>query len=151
VVGRGQRRFFAEADHELGAIAAELDRERAARFERIEQPAVGERQRDADVNAERFSCETGFFEPHMGTWREGRRLAVSEVDDPDAIALLRQSGERAADADLDVVRVGANGDHVERFGEFGHGVRRLARLRPALAGGAARGMALEPPGLAPGG
>jgi hypothetical protein len=73
------------------------------------------------VDAERFGREAGFFEPDVGAGREGRRLAVGEVDDADAVALLGQAGERAADADFDVVGVSADGDDVERFGKFGHG------------------------------
>ena len=49
----------------------------------------------------------------------GGRLAVRQVDQADPVTLLDELGERPAAADLGVVRVRPDGDHVERFGQVG--------------------------------
>ena len=59
-----------------------------------------------------------FREARLRPRRVGRRLPVGEIDDPDAVALLDQPGERAAAGDLNVVGMGADGDDVEGFGKL---------------------------------
>ena len=52
-------------------------------------------------------------QPDVGARRERRRLAVGQVDDPDAVTLAGQAGQRPAAGDLDVVGMGADGDQVQ--------------------------------------
>ena len=47
--------------------------------------------------------------------RIARRLAVAQVDDEHAQPTSGQGGNRATHDDLDVIRVGADRDHVERL------------------------------------
>ncbi len=92
---------------------AKLVRQLHAGLERIEQPAVRQVEQRADVYAKRFAGRLGLGHPHIRPRREGRRLAVREVDDADLVTGVHQAGERAAAGDFDIVRVGADGDHVE--------------------------------------
>ena len=57
-----------------------------------------------------------------GPGRERRRLAVGQVDHADLVAGVDQPGQRAAAGDLQVVRVGPDGDDVQLFvRRIGHG------------------------------
>jgi hypothetical protein len=116
VVGRGEGRLFAEGQDEPRAVPAELGGQRDAGVEGIEQPAVGEVEREALVDAELFGGGAGFGKSNFGARRERRGLAVGEVDNADAVALPDQMGERAAATDFDVVGVSADGDDVEGLG-----------------------------------
>ena len=96
-----------------------------AGLERIEQPPIGQVERDAPVDAQRLGRRLGLGQPHLRPRRERRRLAVGEVDHADFVAGVDQAGQRAAAGDLHIVRVGADGDDVERFvRRIGHGMGR---------------------------
>ena len=87
-----------------------------AGLERIEQPPIGQIERDPLVDAQHLGRRRlGFGQPHFGPRRERRRLAVGEVDDADLVAGVDQPGQRAAAGDLQVVRMGTDGDHIELF------------------------------------
>ena len=120
VVGRGEGRFVAEAEHEPRPPAAKDRRQRHADLEVVEQPAVGEGQRFAVDHAERFRRGGRLAEPFRGAARPGRRLAVGQVHDPDPMPLGGQQRQRAATADLDVVGVSAHRDHVEWLWQVDH-------------------------------
>ena len=64
-------------------------------------------------DAEHLGRPPGFGQPHLRPRRTGRRLAVGQVDDAHAMALLGELGQRAAAGDFHIVRVGADGQHVE--------------------------------------
>jgi hypothetical protein len=113
VIGRGEGRFVAEADDDLGAVLAELLGQGDTSLERVEEAAVGEVEGDSYLCAERLSGLLGFGEARFGTWRQWRGLAVSEVDDADLVALLDELGERATAGDLDVIGMGADSDDIE--------------------------------------
>ena len=102
----------------LRPILAKLLGQRHAGFERIEQPAIRQIERDPHLHAERLGGRFGFGQPHFRARRARRRLAVGQVDDADLVALPHELGERAAAGDFHVVGMGADGDHVE----FGPGV-----------------------------
>ncbi len=115
MIGRGHRRFVAETDDEFGPVLAELNRQFHPGFERIKQPAVGQMQQRANVDAERFAGSLSFGQPYIGPRRKRRRFAVGEVDDANLVAGVDQRGKRAAARDFDVVGMGANCDNVERL------------------------------------
>ena len=72
--------------------------------------------------------------PRIGPRGGGRRLAVGDVDHPHAVTLLRKPGHGSPAADLHVVRVGADRDHVE-FGFVRHSLApfrlRMTTFRPS--------------------
>ena len=57
-------------------------------------------------------------EPLLRATRPRRRLAVGEIHDPHPMPAGGEQGKRASTADLDIVGVGAHGDHVERHGQM---------------------------------
>ena len=65
MVGRGQRRLVAKADDDFGPILAKLLGQQHAGLERVEQPAIGQVERDADGRAERFGRLLGLGQPHF--------------------------------------------------------------------------------------
>ena len=74
VIGRGQRRLFAKAEHQPRTILAKLLGQRHAGLERVEQPPVGQIELHADVNAQRLgrlrasaSRTSGPGEPGVGS------------------------------------------------------------------------------------
>lgn len=113
MVRRGQRRFLAKAQHQSWAIPAKLLGQRHPRLEGVEQTPIRQIERHADLHAQGFGRLLGFGQAHFRTGRSGRRLAVGQVDDTDAVALPHQLGQRAATGDFHVVGVRAHGDHVE--------------------------------------
>ncbi len=132
MVGRGHGGFVAQADDELGFVFTEFDGEFYAGLEGIEQPAVGEVQKRADVYAESFAGGFGFGHSHIGPGREGRGFPIGEVNDSDLVTGVDKGGERAATGDFDVVGVGADGHHVELL------MRHVAH-GPSLANRRAKG------------
>jgi len=68
-------------------------------------------------DAEHLGRGGGLGQPLLRPARPRCRLTVGEIDDAHAIALRGQERERAAAADLDVVGMGPDGDHVEWLGK----------------------------------
>ena len=64
-------------------------------------------------HAEHLGRGSRFGQPLLRPARPRRRFAVGEIDNAHTIALGGHEGERAATADLDVVGVGPDGDHIE--------------------------------------
>ena len=82
----------------------------------IEEPAIGEAEMLAVDHAERAGRGQRLGRALLRPARTGRRLAIGEIDDPDPRPPGRQERERPATPDLDVIRMGSDGDHVERAG-----------------------------------
>ncbi len=112
MVGRGQRRASPQADHQPRPILAELLGQGHAGLEGVEQPAVGQVERHADLCAEHLGRRLGLGQADFGPRRARRRLAVGQIDDSHAVALLGQLGQRAAAGDFHVVGMGPDGDHI---------------------------------------
>ena len=138
MVGRGQGRAVGQAQHQLGTIAAELLGQGQPGLEAVEQTPVGKVQGDADLHAQRRGGLARFGQADFRSRGAGRGLAVGQVDDPHAVSLPDQRGQRAAAADLHVVGVRADGDHVQR--QFVHReFFNCSRHTPcAVAGGTRR-------------
>lgn len=92
MIGRCHGRAVPEADDQAGPITADFSSECEAAFEIVEQSAVWQRQDASNMDAEGRSCRGRFLRPLFGALRLGRRLAVGEVDDADAIPLAYQFG-----------------------------------------------------------
>ena len=58
------------------------------------------------------AAAAGFGQADFGPRRARRRLAVGQIDDSHAVALLGQLGQRAAAGDFHVVGMGPDGDHI---------------------------------------
>ncbi len=117
MVGRSQGRFLAKAKHQPRPIAAKHFGQCHAGFERIEQPAILHAQFQPHVHAQLLRRRFGFSGPMLRSRRVGRRLAISQIDDAYPIALLGELGQGAAAGDLHIIRMRADGNHVEwQFG-----------------------------------
>ena len=114
VIGGGQRRAVAQAEDEPGAVAAEDPGKCHANLEAIEEAAIGKAEMLAVDHAEGVSRGEGLGHALLRSARSGRRLAVGEIDNPDPRPPGRQERERPAAPDLDIIRMGPDGDHVER-------------------------------------
>ena len=80
-------------------------------------------------NFRRAGC---FGKSDFRPWTSRSRLAVRQIDDPDAISLTRELGQRPTTRDLHIVWVRADGDDIEWFGK---GQRHLkSQLGVATAG-----------------
>ena len=143
MIGRGQRRLVAKADHDLGPVLAKLLRQEHAGLERIEQPPVRQVERHTDGRPERFRRSLRFRQTHFRSRRARRRLAVGQVDNADLIALLHEFRERAAASDFDIIGMSADGNDIELgilFRIAGHG-----EIIGRLSGPRCLGLAAPPP------
>ena len=116
MIGGGQRRAVSQAEDEPRAVAAEDPRQRHPDLEAIEQAPVGEAEVLAVDHAEGAGRGEGLGRALLRPARTGCRFAVGEIDDPDPYPPGRQERERPATPDLDIIRMSADGDHVERAG-----------------------------------
>lgn len=103
VVGRGQRRACAQADDQAGAILAKLLGQGHTRLKGVEQPAIGQVECHSDLHAQHLGRRAGFGQADFRAGRGRRRLAVGQIDNPHAVALLGQFGQRATTGNFHVV------------------------------------------------
>ena len=118
-----------------GTCRNSLARQHAG-LECVEQPAVGQVERHADRGAEHFGRLLRFGQANLRPGRQGRRLAIGQIDDADRVALLDELGQRPAAGDFDIVGMGADGDDIKlgplvRVSLIGY---RVPRLRAAWIG-----------------
>ena len=78
----------------------------SAGLEAVEQPPVGQVERDADRRAQRFRRPPGLGQADFRARRQRRRLAVGQVNDAHPVALPGQLRQRAAAGDFDIVGMG---------------------------------------------
>ena len=64
-------------------------------------------------HAEHFGRPPGLGQANLRPRGAGRGLAVGQVDDAHAIALLGELGQRAAAGDFHVVGMGTHGQNIE--------------------------------------
>jgi hypothetical protein len=68
------------------------------------------------MHAENVRRRFRFRETHVRTGAARRRFAVSQIDNTDSVTLPNQFGHCSTAADFHVVRVGADGNQIDRFG-----------------------------------
>jgi hypothetical protein len=81
------------------------------------------------VHSQRLACRLRFGHAYVGSGRERRWLAIGEVNNPHLITGVYEHRQRAAAGDLDIVRMGPDGDTIElQF--FGHRKRFINETNP---------------------
>ena len=116
MVGGCQYGFPRESQDDARPPTAEDFGEHHAGIEAVEEPPVRQAERFAMRYAEDLGGPPRLDQAHFGTRRTRRRFSIRQIDDADAVALPRQPSQCAAAGDLHIIRMGADGDHVQRFG-----------------------------------
>ena len=115
VIGRGHRRLVAESpSRSSGRYFRKTFASATRASNAVEEPAIGQFQRHrAPGRPESRAASRASASRTSGPGLLRRRLAVGQIDDADLVALFDQLGERAAAGDLDVVRMGSDGNQIE--------------------------------------